>query len=60
MLSENTFLEHNVPGDSGGNVNILGGDSIGHCEENVDVYRERAVWISRVDLLTYSMEQSPS
>jgi hypothetical protein len=33
MLSENTFLEHNVQGDSGGNVNILGGDSIGHCEE---------------------------
>ena len=33
MLSENIFLEHNVQGDSGGNVNILGGDSIGHCEE---------------------------
>ena len=54
-------MEHKVQGDPGGNVNILGGDSIGHCEEtelirtSLDVYRERAVWISRADILTISV-----
>ena len=40
-------------GDSGGKVNILGGDNISHCEEKVHTnmclilndYQDRSVWI---------------
>jgi hypothetical protein len=46
---------NSIQGDSGGKVNILGGDSIGHCEKKVHTnmclilngYQDRAVWISR-------------
>jgi len=42
---------NDIQGDSGGKVNILGGDSIGHCEIKVHInmflflngYRDRAV-----------------
>ena len=45
----------NIEDISRGKVNVLRGDSIGHCEEKVHVntclilnaYRDRAVWISR-------------
>jgi hypothetical protein len=44
-----------IQGDSGGKVDVLGGDSIGHCEEKLymntclvlNCYRDTAVWISR-------------
>ena len=49
--SKSIEYETLIQGDSGGKVNILGGDSMGHCEENVHTnmcifvngYRERAV-----------------
>ena len=50
--SEFEYVTTNViPGDSGGKVNILGGNSIGHCEKNVHMnmclipngYRNRTV-----------------
>ena len=31
----NTVKADRIQGDSGGKVSVLGGDSIGHCEENV-------------------------
>jgi len=45
----------NTKNDSGGKVNILEGNSLGHCEEKFSIniclilngYRNRALWISR-------------
>jgi hypothetical protein len=32
-----------IQGDSGGKVNILGGDSIGHCETEVHMYIKHVI-----------------
>jgi hypothetical protein len=53
----------NIQGDSGGKINTLGGDGIGHCEKTVSIniclilngYRDRAVCISRPNCFRYFM-----
>jgi hypothetical protein len=35
MLSKRCYLQCHIQGDLGGKLNILGADSIGHCEEKM-------------------------
>ena len=44
LFSENYELKFCIKGDSGGNVNIMGGDSIGQCE-NKDLYKRVYIWM---------------
>jgi hypothetical protein len=54
-IQDSSLLLYVLQGSSGGKVNVLGGDSFGHCEEKVRInmclvpngYWDRAVWIYR-------------
>jgi hypothetical protein len=59
---QNTDTKRSITqGDSEWKVNILGGDSVGHCEEKVHMnmwlilnyYPDRAVWISKNNAVRY-------
>ena len=38
LPTKRCYLQYHIQGDSGGKVNIFGGDSIGHCERKKMVY----------------------
>ena len=51
-------IQH-IQDDSSGNFNILGGDSIGHCEKNKSTYEQvsNSVWLPRYSCLNQQIQK---